>query len=91
MLTFPVSAIGWVASMMQRAAASQKRINEFLDIKPSVEKNGIESFENGIIEFKNVSFTYPHSGIKALKNFSLQIKPNEKVMIIGKTGSGKST
>lgn len=91
MLTFPVSAIGWVASMMQRAAASQKRINEFLDIKPSVEKSGIESFENGIIEFKNVSFTYPHSGIKALKNFSLQIKPNEKVMIIGKTGSGKST
>lgn len=91
MLTFPVSAIGWVASMMQRAAASQKRINEFLDIKPSVEKKGIEHFENGMIEFKNVSFTYPHSRIKALNNFSVQINPKEKVMILGKTGSGKST
>lgn len=91
MLTFPVSAIGWVASMMQRAAASQKRINEFLEIKPTINNEGSDLFSNGIIEFKSVSFTYPHSGIKALNNFSLQIKPKEKVMILGKTGSGKST
>jgi ATP-binding cassette subfamily B protein len=94
MLMFPVSAIGSVASMVQRAAASQKRINEFLDTKPlvkdPVEKNADETL-NGSIAFKNVTFTYPHTGIRALHNFSLEVKPGEKVMILGKTGSGKST
>lgn len=94
MLMFPVSAIGSVASMVQRAAASQKRINEFLDTKPlvkdPVEKNADETL-NGNIAFKNVTFTYPHTGIRALHNFSLEVKPGEKVMILGKTGSGKST
>lgn len=94
MLMFPVSAIGSVASMVQRAATSQKRINEFLDTRPVVvdpvkeSKSGI--FEGSIL-FKNVTFTYPHTSIRALHNFSLEVKPGEKVMILGKTGSGKST
>lgn len=94
MLMFPVSAIGSVASMVQRAAASQKRINEFLDTKPLVTnpiKNNVDETFSGSIAFKNVTFTYPHTGIQALHNFSLEVKPGEKVMILGKTGSGKST
>ena len=94
MLMFPVSAIGSVASMVQRAAASQKRINEFLDTKPLVTdpiKNNADETFSGSIAFKNVTFTYPHTGIRALHNFSLEVKPGEKVMILGKTGSGKST
>ncbi|HEY2728283.1 MAG TPA: ABC transporter transmembrane domain-containing protein, partial [Parafilimonas sp.] len=93
MLMFPVSAIGSVASMVQRASASQKRINEFLDTKPLIaDKAKAEtSALNGRIIFRNVSFTYPHTGIRALNNFSLEIKPGEKIMILGKTGSGKST
>lgn len=93
MMTFPVSAIGWTASMTQRAAASQKRINEFLDMQPSVTSpaQGQKPSLQKSIEFKNVDFTYPHTGIRALKNFSLQINKGEKVAVIGKTGSGKST
>jgi ATP-binding cassette subfamily B protein len=92
MLTFPVIALGWVTSLVQRAAASQKRINEFLHqkpeiISPKVEKQAIK----GHIEFDNVSFTYPDTGIQALKNISFTIKPGEMVAIIGRTGSGKST
>lgn len=92
MLMFPVSAIGGVASMVQRASASQKRINEFLDTTPKIINPVKESaILSGIIIFKNVTFTYPHTGITALNNFSLEIKAGEKVMILGKTGSGKST
>lgn len=95
MLTFPVSAIGWTASMIQRAAASQKRINEFLTIKPAMFAGEMENSEivkiSGDIDFKNVSFTYAHTGITALKNFNLEIKEGEKVLILGKTGSGKTT
>lgn len=94
MLTFPVSAIGWVASMIQRAAASQKRLNEFLETQPviqsppgAIQAKGLK----GHIVFENVGFTYPHTGIKAVKHFSLEIKPGEKVAVIGRTGSGKST
>ena len=93
MLTFPVSAIGWTASMIQRAAASQKRLNEFLDTKPAIydqplaKKIRIE----GNIEFNSVDLTYSHTGIEALKNFNLSIKKGEKIAIIGRTGSGKST
>ncbi|MBS1512002.1 MAG: ABC transporter ATP-binding protein [Bacteroidetes bacterium] len=93
MLTFPVSAIGWTASMMQRAAASQKRINEFLLTEPQI-NNSEEKLQpvlQGNISFTNVDFIYPHTGIRAIKNFSLQIKKGEKVAIIGRTGSGKST
>ncbi|MEO5946053.1 MAG: ABC transporter ATP-binding protein, partial [Chitinophagaceae bacterium] len=93
MLTFPVSAIGLTASMIQRAAASQKRINEFLKTEPMIKNNSGASVIKleGNIEFDNVSFTYPHTGIQALKNFNLSIKCGEKIAIIGKTGSGKST
>ena len=93
LLTFPVSAIGWTASMTQRAAASQKRINEFLQT-PSGIQQPITSFQPALdksIVFDNVDFTYPHTGIPAIKNFSLQINPGDKIAIIGKTGSGKST
>ena len=93
MLTFPVSAIGWTASMIQRAAASQKRLNEFLDTKPAIYDQPLAKKirVHGNIEFNNVDFTYSHTGIEALKNFSLSIKNGEKVAIIGRTGSGKST
>ena len=93
MLTFPVSAIGWVASMIQRAAASQKRLNEFLDTVPEIRnpaKPTLKNFE-GDISFKNVEFIYPNTGIHALKNFNLQISKGKKIAIIGRTGSGKTT
>ena len=93
MLTFPVSAIGWTASMIQRAAASQKRLNEFLDTKPVISDQPLAKKIKieGNIEFRNVDFTYSHTGIEALKSFSLSIKKGEKIAIIGRTGSGKST
>ena len=93
MLTFPVSAIGWTASMAQRAAASQKRINEFLETKSAIEdpKEKLQPPLNKSISFKNVNFTYTNTGIQALKNFSLKINSGEKIAIVGKTGSGKST
>jgi ATP-binding cassette subfamily B protein len=93
MLTFPVSAIGWTASMIQRAAASQKRLNEFLHTKPNITNPPLAKKIkiDGNIKFENVDFTYFHTGIEAIKNFSLSIKKGEKVAIIGRTGSGKST
>ncbi len=94
MLTFPVSAVGWVASMIQRASASQKRLNEFLETKPAISNHpsAIHDFSlSGHISFEKVDFTYPHTGITALRHFSLEIKPGEKIAVIGKTGSGKST
>jgi ATP-binding cassette, subfamily B, multidrug efflux pump len=93
MLTFPVSAIGWTASMTQRAAASQKRINEFLHTEPGIKNSGqeLKPVLEGNIAFTNVDFTYPHTGINAIKDFSLQINKGEKVALIGRTGSGKST
>ena len=93
MLTFPVSAIGWTASMIQRAAASQKRLNEFLSIVPviSTKNTSIVPPLEGNIEFNNVGFVYPHSGIHALNNFDLKIKAGQKVLILGKTGAGKTS
>lgn len=93
MLTFPVSAIGWTASMIQRASASQKRVNEFLDIKPDIvnsPKAIINPIEGNIV-FDHVDFTYPNTGIHALKDFNLEIKKGQKVAILGHTGSGKTT
>jgi ATP-binding cassette subfamily B protein len=91
-LTFPVTSLGWVTSLVQRAAASQKRINEFLKIKPDIINNNPNTIQiKGEIEFKNVSFTYPDTGIEALKNVSFKIKSGEMLAIIGRTGSGKST
>ncbi|MGC4234212.1 MAG: ABC transporter ATP-binding protein [Niabella sp.] len=93
MLTFPVSAIGLTASMVQRAAASQKRLNEFLDIDPEVKDSSMarEVKLEGKVDFDNVTFTYPDTGIVALKDFSLHIHKGEKIAVTGRTGSGKST
>ena len=93
MLTFPVSAIGWVASMIQRASASQKRLNEFLQSKPVIQNDlqPVRQALSGKIVFDQVDFIYPHTGIHALKNFSLEIHKGEKIAIIGRTGSGKTT
>lgn len=92
-LTFPVSAIGWTASMIQRAAASQKRINEFLDTESQIQEpvKPKQPEVSGSIRFDKVDFTYEHTGIKAIKGLSLDIREGEKVAIIGRTGSGKTT
>ena len=92
MLTWPLTALGWTSSQIQRAAASQQRINEFLQIKTDIvsEKNLTKEIE-GNISFRNVDFVYPDSGIQALKGFNLDIKAGESVAILGTTGSGKST
>lgn len=93
MLTFPVSAIGWTASMIQRAAASQKRINEFLETPPDIQDpvTPLAGKPEGRIVFDNVSFTYSNTGIQAVTDFSLQIEKGQKVALIGHTGSGKTT
>lgn len=91
-LTFPVTMLGWVTSLIQRAAASQKRINEFLDIPSDIQSNNKEEHVlKGNLSFNDVSFTYADTGIQALKNVSFEINSGEFVAIIGKTGSGKST
>ena len=91
-LTFPVTMLGWVTSLIQRAAASQKRINEFLDIPSEIQSpNKEEHVLKGNLSFNDVSFTYADTGIQALKNVSFEINSGEFVAIIGKTGSGKST
>lgn len=104
MLTWPVTSIGWIASLTQQAAASMKRINEFLKTPSDIQNNAssnnipISQYPNtsishikGDIEFKNVSFTYPDTGISALRNISFHLKQGEKLAIIGRTGSGKTT
>jgi len=91
LLTWPVTLLGWTSSMVQRAEASQKRINEFLKVKSEIVNGKIDKPIEGKIEFRNVSFTYPDTGIKALKNISFSIEPGESLAIVGKTGSGKST
>lgn len=128
MLTWPVTAIGWIASLTQQASASQKRINEFLKTQPTVQNtadggrftgdslrptvdgvelaateppsivngqrskvNSQQSTVNGQIEFRNVSFVYPDTGIKALEDISFSLEPGQKMAIIGRTGSGKTT
>lgn len=92
MLTWPVTAIGWIASLTQQAAASQKRINEFLQTQPTItnpEHNPVPL--KGHIVFENLTFDYPDTGIRALENVSFEVKPGEKLAIIGRTGSGKTT
>ncbi len=93
MLTFPVSALGWVASMIQRASASQKRLNEFLHTVPDIQNppNAYKGVIEGNIHISNVHFTYSHTGIKALNHLSLDIKKGQKIALIGRTGSGKTT
>ncbi|MFH1320816.1 MAG: ABC transporter ATP-binding protein [Bacteroidota bacterium] len=114
MLTWPVASLGWVTSLVQRAAASQERINEFLNEKPDIlspllketpvhtslsgggegqRKKGGGGMTNieGAVEFLNVSFIYPDSGIKALDNITFKVNPGSSIAILGRTGSGKST
>jgi ATP-binding cassette, subfamily B, multidrug efflux pump len=94
MLTWPVTAIGWIASLTQQAAASQKRINEFLQTQPQIVNpvpDGPDTPLRGQITFENVSFVYPDTGIKALENISFDIKAGEKWAILGRTGSGKTS
>jgi len=90
-LTFPAMALAWVTSLIQRAAASQKRINEFLKTKPSIIDGEVTTTLSGNIQVENVSFTYPETGIKALDNVSFEIKKGHTLAIIGRTGSGKTT
>ncbi|MBO0329270.1 ABC transporter ATP-binding protein [[Muricauda] lutisoli] len=92
MLTWPVAVVGWLTSIVQRAEASQKRINEFLKEEPSIQ-NKVEQPTpiKGDIEFRNVTFTYEDTDITALKDVSFTIKAGQTVAILGKTGSGKST
>jgi len=93
MLTWPVTAIGWIASIVQQAAASQKRINEFLQTKTSISDPRPDDRHDlrGEITFENVSFVYPDTGIKAIDDVSFHLRAGEKLAIIGRTGSGKTT
>jgi len=92
MLTWPVASLGWVITIVQRAAASQDRINEFLHMAPTVKDGNYKPDKlSGAIEFKNVTVTFSGSGITALKNISFKVQPGTSVGIIGRTGSGKTT
>ena len=92
LLTWPVASLGWVSSLIQRAKASMKRINEFLDTEPQINNPTTSPFDaGGSIAFNNVSFTYPENGALALKNVSFNIPKGSTLAIVGKTGSGKST
>ena len=92
LLTWPIASIGWVTSLVQSAAASMERLNEFLSEEPDFKSGEYipDSFQ-GNIEFRNVSFTYPNSGITALQNVSFTLAAGESLGILGKTGAGKST
>ncbi|HOY07647.1 MAG TPA: ABC transporter ATP-binding protein [Saprospiraceae bacterium] len=98
MLTWPVTAIGWIASLTQQAAASQKRINEFLKTQPAIVNHAPPLPEGqthapikGHIRFENVSFAYPDTGIEALRNVSFEVQSGQRLAIVGRTGSGKTT
>tara|TARA_B100000767_G_scaffold271317_1_gene296687 strand:+ start:5025 stop:6779 length:1755 start_codon:yes stop_codon:yes gene_type:complete len=92
MLTWPVATVGWVTSIVQQAEASQKRINAFLNEVPEIKNGTLDKIiENGVLEFKNVSFTYEETKIKAIHKVSFKLNPGKTLGIIGKTGSGKST
>ena len=91
-LTWPFTSIGWIASLIQQAEVSQKRMNEILDYEPSIiNKNQDDYSVKGDIEFKNISFTYPETGVKAVSELDFSIKAGEKLLIVGKTASGKSS
>ncbi len=92
LLTWPVTALGWITSIIQRASASQKRINEFLKEKSDIISEDKKKLEfDGKIEFKNVFFKYQDTQIDGMENISFIINPGESLGIIGATGSGKST
>lgn len=92
MLTWPISSVGWVATLIQSAAASQKRINDFLKVKPAIMNTSSQTANfDGDLIFDKVNFVYPDTGIQAIKNLSFTIKKGEKWAIMGKTGCGKTT
>jgi ATP-binding cassette subfamily B protein len=93
MLTWPVTVVGWLTSIIQRAEASQERINDFLQIEPDINDHLADTQPpiQGQVEFKNVSYKYPDTGIQALKKVNLKIRSGETVALMGKTGAGKST
>lgn len=92
MLTWPVTSMGWIASIVQQAAASQRRIDEFFDQKPAILNGHLANVQfQESIEFRNVTFVYPDTGIRALDNVSFTLRKGGKMAIIGKTGSGKTT
>ncbi|MPR35719.1 ABC transporter ATP-binding protein [Salmonirosea aquatica] len=92
MLTWPVMALGWTTSQIQRAAASQARINEYLEQKTTISsEKKLKPAIEGALRFENVGFLYPDSGIRALQKFTLDVKPGESIAVLGTTGSGKST
>jgi len=92
MLTWPVTSIGWIASIIQQAEASQQRINEFMNRSPQITSPVKAPGDlRGHIEFRNVSFTYADTGIRALRNVNFEIQAGSRVAIVGRTASGKST
>ncbi len=92
LLTWPFASVGWVTSLVQKAEASQERINEFLRTESALdEQPDATEFQPGDIEFRHVSFTYPETGIEALKDISFTVREGETLAILGRTGSGKST
>jgi ATP-binding cassette subfamily B multidrug efflux pump len=92
MLIFPFSMLGWVTSVNQRAEASMQRVNEFMDVKSDIVNTNQEIYPiQGEIEFRNVSYTYPNTGIKAVDKLSFKVEAGKSLAIMGKTGSGKST
>jgi ATP-binding cassette subfamily B protein len=92
MLTWPVAIVGWVTNMIQQAEASQKRINQFLDIEPEISNPSEANLDlKGHIQFQNVNYTYDDTGIHALKDISFDLPAGKTLAILGKTGSGKST
>jgi ATP-binding cassette subfamily B protein len=91
-LTWPFAVVGWVTSLVQKAEASQARINEFLHTQPDISDHpDAKPFKAGTIRFENISYTYPDSGIRALQNINLEIQPGTSLGVIGRTGSGKTT
>ena len=91
-LTMPVASVGWITSLVQKAGASQTRINEFLQTEPTIKSEEGDDFRvEGDIEFSNVTFVYPDTGIKALDDVSFKVDKHQSIGIVGRTGSGKST
>ena len=91
-LTWPFASLGWVTSLIQRAAASQERINEFLNTTSLITNENENTYPiRGDIEFKNVTFIYPENNITAVKNISFKLKQGQTIGITGKVGSGKSS